>query len=194
MKKLFFTLLTISAIFSFTACGSDDPEPVIDYTLHDKSELLGTHNGKIEVSVSPGNFIAHIEAASIMLSSSNDNKNTLFILTPVTYGAQINASNFKKSPDGKSYTFNLDNYTIGTKIAGEIPAYIKEWHNKYDISKIILKDFTCKDGATYDKATKMTNFTYSGILEVYSLNKSGVEEKVISQDCTLKFTDLKKAN
>lgn len=188
MKKLFFILFTLGAVFTFTACGSDDDEP-IDYTLYDKSEIIGTQNGKVEISLSPGSFetFSNLDAKTNFVTSDNNNL-SLWINNPTELGGPISASDFKKSTDDKQYTFSIANLTREIKKGGEIPSYVDSWFPNYKdvLNKIIIKDLKCT-GARYDKATSTISFTYAGTLEVY------VDDAVVaSNTITYKFTELKK--
>lgn len=189
MKKLFFTFFAVGALFAFSACGSDDKEEPIDYTLYDKSEIIGTQNGKVEISLTPGTYeiFKDLEAKTNFVTSDN-NTLSLWINTPTELGGPITASNFMKSVDGKEYTFAIANLTREIVKGGEIPAFVNSWFPQYkeDLNKIIIKDMKCS-GAKYDKATSIITFTYSGTLEIY-VNNAVVANNTI----TYKFTQLKK--
>lgn len=194
MRKLLFTLFTIGTIFAFTACGSDDPVIEPDYTLYDKSEIIGTQNGKVDISLSFGQYLPindQTAKTQFIASTSNNSELNLYVTDPGEIGGPIVTGNFKKSPDNTYYTFDFATLGNIEKIENEIPAYIKEWYKESDPTKIIIKELTSKD-AKYDKETKMITFTLTGKLEVYTKNDEGVEAKVADNTIIYKFKDLKK--
>lgn len=193
MKKLILALFAIGLAVSFSSCGSDDPAPApIDYTLKDKSEIMGTQTGKVEVSLSPGAFepFKDLNAKTIFAKSDEQNL-SLIVPEPTELGGPITASNFLKTEDGKEYTFAIANFPNREVLkGGELPAYINTWFPQYAdiLTKIIIKDLKC-GGAKYDKATASISFTYTGTLEVYV---EGEDTSVASNTITYKFTQLKK--
>lgn len=181
----------IGALLTFNSCSSDDdpkPEP-IDYTLHDKSEILEIKSGKVEVKLSLGNYDPYPSSAEVRFVAS-DNKDilNLFINSPAEIGGPIQTSNFKKSEDDKQYIFAIANYSPSEKTGNEIPTYIANWYKDYELSKVIIKDLKCSD-AIYDKATKEMSFTYTGSLELYTISDKG-EERFANNTITYIFTEL----
>ena len=194
MRKLFFTLLTISTVFAFTACGSDDPVIEPDYTLKDKSEIIGTQNGKVDISLSLGTYTPVNDQAArtqFIASTSNNSELNLFVGTPDEIGGPIVTSNFKKSVDNTYYTFNFAELEQVEKTGNEIPTYIRDWYTSSNPTKIIIKKLS-SDDAKYDKATKVITFTLKGNLEIYTKDVNGVESKVGDNTIVYKFKELKK--
>ncbi|MBK5721923.1 hypothetical protein JGH11_13670 [Dysgonomonas sp. Marseille-P4677] len=192
MRKLLFTLLTIGTVFAFTACGGDDPVIEPDYTLYDKSEIIGTQNGKVDISLSLGTYAPINDqnaTTQFVASTTNNGELNLFIFSPEEIGGPIVTSNFKKSPDDSHYTFSFATLDKVERI--EIPAYIKNWYASSNPTKIIIKNLTSED-AKYNKATNVITFTLKGNLEIYTKSAEGVESKVGDNIIVYKFKEMKK--
>ncbi|MDH6307662.1 hypothetical protein M2451_000111 [Dysgonomonas sp. PFB1-18] len=194
MKKLFFILFTLGTVFTFTACGSDDDPVPVDYTLYDKSEIIGIQNGKVDISLSLGTYTPYndeVAKTQFMTSTSNSGELNLFVGPPNEIGGPITTSNFKKSTDGTYYTFDFATLAEVQKSGNEIPAYITDWYSTSNPTKIVIKNLTSTD-AKYNKASKTISFTLKGALEIYTKNAEGEESKVGDNTITYKFKELVK--
>lgn len=190
--KILTKLMTLAFLsVMLFSCGSDD-DP--DYTLYDKSEIIGTQsNGTVKVSLGIAQVTPYTSntANTIFSSSSDNNKLLLIVSSPSEIGGSIEASNFMKSVDDTYYIFNIANHTTGDRTGGEIPEYIKSWFSSYNITKIILRDLKTTD-ARYVKATKAISFTMSGKLEIYITDANGTVSKAVEDVITYEFSNLKK--
>lgn len=195
MKKLLFTLFTIGLLFS--SCGGDDtpPTPEPDYTLYDKSEIMGVQTGEVVISLSTSTVEPFKKGAKTNFITHTDNTAlNLFFLSPVEeLGGPFKAFNFKKSPDGKNYTFSIETNPEILKTDAEIPSYIKNWFGgTYVLTKIKIKNLACSD-AKYDKGSKKISMTFKGALELYAIdNDTKLEKKVGDDNITFAFTNLVK--
>ncbi|MFV0467878.1 MAG: hypothetical protein ACK5MK_03000 [Dysgonomonas sp.] len=191
MKFLNKLLLFAFVATLFASCGSDDDT---DYTLQDKSEIIGSQEGTVKISLKVQTVTPYSGTGKTQFTSViNDNARLgLTVSVPTEIGGVIYTSNFKKSSDGAYYTFNVADFSTGSKAGGEIPTYITGWFPTYNISKIIIENIKTTN-AKYTRSTQAISFTMSGTLKVYSKDAStGNEIMAVSDEITYVFTDLKK--
>lgn len=192
MKKLLFAIFSIGLLFS--SCGNDE-SPVIEpnYTLYDKSEILGNQTGNLSISLSLNNGTPYEQSAGTsFIASADDNVLNLFVTSPLEIGGPIRTLNFKRTADDKQYTFSVEPYSLSDKKGGEIPAYITDWFKSYTLSKVSIKNLSCTD-AKYDRESKVISMTFIGPIELYSVDKStNIEKKVADDMIKFTFTDLVK--
>ncbi len=166
MKKLFFILFTLGAVFTFTACGSDDDEP-IDYTLQDNTPLVGSYKGtcKVEVTdiVRPAKEYAE---SSVKLDRTSDAK--ILTLETTQFGRVLDSrlTNFMNTTAYDAYTFDMNNFSLSNFTGTAIPAYVNEWFSEdfteIDNVNIVLSGTTAK----YIISSKTLDFVYNGNLEL----------------------------
>ncbi|WP_163267675.1 hypothetical protein [Dysgonomonas sp. 216] len=180
--------LLVLATLVFTSCGDDDDSP--DYTLKDKSEIIGNHQGKLKITVNLMNAPTKTMETDVRFQKTTTNDNQLNLFTN-ELGGPIIASDFKKSKDYDFYTFNLANIAKSVFIGNEIPDFYHEWYSIYDISKIELIGLTLDSRAKYVRASNTMSFTYKGMVYIYQ-KVDGIDKKVSDSNITLEYYDLKK--
>ncbi len=168
MKKLFFTFFAISALFAFSACGSDDDdEPPVDYTLHDNTPLVGSYTGKCKVEVTDIVRPAkENNESNVKLDRTSDAK--ILTLETTEFGRILDSklTDFMNTQAKDAYTFSMNGFKL-TNFTGEaIPSYVTEWFSD-DFTEI--NNVTISLNATnakYTIASKTLDFVYNGNLEI----------------------------
>jgi len=174
----------------FTAC-SDDDDP--DYTLYDKSEIIGTQNGKIKYSVTQGSHDTYTANAQTKFQKITNNANDLNLFTD-EIGGPIVAYNFKKDDGNNQYTFWTSDVKSVTMRDEEIPSFVKNWYSNFELSKVEFLDLKLQSNAIYAKATKTIGFTYKGTLKVYEKESatSTKDVEVGTNTILIEYFNLKK--
>jgi len=174
-------------LLSFTSCGSDDDDP--DYTLYDKSEIVGDQAGTVSITLSPGNYPAYGSSTTSEFYAHPDSKK-LNLALKKEIGGPIEASNFRRTAANDKYLFNLASWTTDKVFIGnEIPEYMTEWFSNYTLTKVVIKNLTCSGGGEYVKQTKAMSFTYTGKLYIYV---EGSNESMNLGTINFAYTNLKK--
>ncbi len=184
-RILSLVLYSLLFVFVITSCKKKKDEPVIDYTLEDKSAIIGTHKGTVTISDAVTKKTTTFDAEVVF--DKQDNTTLQCDLLGLKRG--ITAVNFKKSTDDTYYYFDMLTFSNFDFIGGEIPSYILEWYSYIQDKERATINSGSFSGIKYDKATATLSFTLAASFSIY---QEGTSTSAANTTVTYMYTDLKK--
>jgi len=187
MKKLFFTLFAIGALFAFSACGSDDDDKPIDLNVYDTAPLAATYTGTSKIEVVGVANREPVDGQTTVVLGKTTDANTLLLksTTELTDLAEpAKAKNFKYTTSAKdNITFDMEGTVITYQGSG-IPEYILDWFkiNFTEVAKVTVT--LSSTSVKYAVSSKKMDFVYNADVKVEGTANS----EPLTEDYKIKYT------